>query len=574
MSFIHLSYLIPLVIFLVVYVYLILNSDKKFFKWVEDHWFYKRSLLNKVSTLLYILGFSLICLAMLDLRGPEEHVKGKSVDQKTIILIDSSASMLAEDVRPNRFSKSLLLVKHYIKKAVGQQISIVVFSDSQKRIIPFTDDIDLLKARINRLEEMNLNRGGTGLSQAIQESVQYFRNTSDDISGNILIFTDAEETEFGFDIKIPETITVGVIGVGSRKGAPIPVRNRNGEFIGNKKFEGKDVVSKLDEDFLKKLSTVIKNYKYWIATSYSIPTEDILNFFNRINKIKESDGEFRVRPVLTNYLLVPGMVLLILSTLLKFSKIFIPLVLLLLVNVNAFSQQDNPPEEKEPEKSARTLELELKFAENKLPKQGVKALAFNLLKDKFSDQAQVLYEEILDPDIKQENLNDYFNYALTLINNKKIDAGVKVYSDLLEYLDKYEAESTKEYRENITKNVLKALEQQSGGKGKSDQDKKDEQGQKGDSPDDQSKSDKSEKQSDKKDNKSSKSKEDQQKESDQKDQNDKQDQKEKDGKAEEKIAKKKVPSILKQLISDDNNLQKKLIDAETIEQKSRKIKDW
>ena len=71
---------------------------------------------------------------------------------KTIILVDSSASMLAEDVRPNRFKKALLLVKHYVKKAVGQQISLVVFSDNQKRIIPFTDDIDLINARLERLE--------------------------------------------------------------------------------------------------------------------------------------------------------------------------------------------------------------------------------------------------------------------------------------------------------------------------------------------------------------------------------------------------------------------------------------
>ena len=44
----------------------------------------------------------------------------------------------------------------------------------------------------------------------------------------------------------------------------------------------------------------------------------------------------------------------------------------------------------------------------------------------------------------------------------------------------------------------------------------------------------------------------------------------KDGKAK----KDKVPSILKQLLSDDNQLQKKVIDANTVKGKSREKKDW
>ena len=84
MNFTHLSYLIPVVIFISIYVFFYLKIEKQFFTWVKDHWFYKRSMANKVSGILYIVGFSLICLALLDLRGPEQRIKGNSVDQKTI----------------------------------------------------------------------------------------------------------------------------------------------------------------------------------------------------------------------------------------------------------------------------------------------------------------------------------------------------------------------------------------------------------------------------------------------------------------------------------------------------------
>ena len=50
---------------------------------------------------------------------------------------------------------------------------------------------------------------------------------------------------------------------------------------------------------------------------------------------------------------------------------------------------------------------------------------------------------------------------------------------------------------------------------------------------------------------------------------------EKDGKGESgKNEKQKVPSILKQLLSDDNQLQKKVIDANTVKGKARDKKDW
>ena len=174
MKFMHLEYIIPITIAIVFYCLFYFRLTEKFYQWIKDHWFYRRSLWTKLSLALHLVGISLILLALMDLRGPEKRVKGSKVEQKTIILVDSSASMLAEDVRPNRFSKALLLVKHYIKKAVGQKVSLVVFSDTQKRIVPFTEDMDLVNARLDSLEELDLKRGGTGLAQALQESIQYW----------------------------------------------------------------------------------------------------------------------------------------------------------------------------------------------------------------------------------------------------------------------------------------------------------------------------------------------------------------------------------------------------------------
>src|SRR5690606_28054376 len=129
---------------------------------------------------------------------------------------DISASMLAEDVRPNRIGKAIMLAKHYVKNAVGQQISVMIFSDKATKLVPFTKDINLLEARIDGIKNFDMNRGGTGLSLALQEAIQYFKMDAKEVPmGNILIISDAEENDVEFSLKIPDTISVGFIGLGT-----------------------------------------------------------------------------------------------------------------------------------------------------------------------------------------------------------------------------------------------------------------------------------------------------------------------------------------------------------------------
>ena len=286
MTFLNMSWLPLVLIAWGAFWFLVFKSEKKYFAWVADHWFLKRSFPSLLSSYFYFGGFALILLALMDPRGPEKLITGKVGDQKTVLLIDASASMLAEDVRPNRFEKAALLAKHFIKKSAGHQISVVVFSDGQKRIVPFTNDKDLVEARLDTLGNLDLERGGTGLSLALQETIQYFKDSDSAAFGNILILTDAEETDGGFDLEVPDGISVAVVGIGTAKGAPIPLRSPRGGFRGNKKHNGQTVITKLDETFLKSLGEKIEHFKYWVATSYTLPTEDILEFFNRSMKTK------------------------------------------------------------------------------------------------------------------------------------------------------------------------------------------------------------------------------------------------------------------------------------------------
>lgn len=309
-----------------VFATLIFFLEKKFFTFIKTYWFYKRSFLSFCSTLVFLLSLLVMLVTLLDLRGPEKKIEANVPLQKTIILLDNSQSMLVEDVRPDRFTRSIFLARHFIRHATGHQISVLLFSDTHKKIVPFTTDIELIDSRLSSLVKFSGQRGGSNLKQAISEAVQYFNASSKDFSeltGNILIFTDGEETYAGMKLSVPDNISVGVVGIGTQNGGPIPNRTKKGVFYGNKTYNGQEVISKLDESFLKFLGQEIKKYNYWLASStYNLPTKDILKFFDHFHFKKYSFSEVTIRPVLMEYILIPGIILYILSVLLGIGKTF------------------------------------------------------------------------------------------------------------------------------------------------------------------------------------------------------------------------------------------------------------
>ncbi len=583
MSFLYAQYAIFVIIAVIIWSIFVLRQNSLFKKWVVDHWFIKTNWKFKISSACQIIAVGLIAFALLDLRGPEKFVRASTSSQKTMILIDTSASMFVEDVRPNRFEKALLLVKHYVKRAYGQKISIAVFSDYPKKIVPFTDDIDLIEARIESLKELNLNSGGTSLSLAIGEAIQNFKMTEGDSSGNILVFTDAEETDGGMKLEVPDSISVGVVGVGTRRGGPVPVRNDRGIFIKNKTYQGETVISKLDESFLESFGQGIKYYKHWVATSYTLPTDEILNFFGRSHQIKLSKNNYRIRPVEAWKLLIPAMVLLSLGYFLKQFKVFSTVILLITMSNFSYAQMNvidpqtlaqigGEQEKKEPVKSPETLELEKKFAEGSLDDEGVRYLATKLMQDGFHEDASALYNEIMPEEINKDNVQHKFNHASSMLLGKgNRDEAVQKYKNIVDYLEKNDVPNGEEMRKKAKLNMLKAFKQSQGGGGKSDEDKKEK--------DQQDKNDKSQDKKD--DGKEGEKKKDQKKNNDEdkkkkpekdmrkKDSGDKEESKE-----EKKERQKKLPALLKQLMSDDNKLQKKMIDAKTTKRKSSEQKDW
>jgi Ca-activated chloride channel family protein len=588
-----------------------------YFKWIKSYWFFEQSNWNKISNFLYGLAIFLFLLALLDLRGPEMKVRANLPDQRTLIVLDSSLSMLSEDIRPNRFVKSLQLARHFVKGAAGHQIAIVLFSDLQKRIIPFTDDIDLLDSRLAALEKTNAVSGGTNISQAITEAAGYFESDSKeetkDSGGNILVFTDAEEGEEHFKLNLNKNINLALVGVGTAKGGNIPLRYDDGAVRGYKTVKGEQVITKLDENYIRELGKGVTNFRYWIANSYSLPTEEVMNFFRSIYNTKHNNGDMRVRPVFSHYILIPAIAVYCLSVLLgRFHSLrmikSMLLIFLLAFGITKVQALDEEPKELPPE-----IKKDLsRIREGKASRVEILKTAEKLLKAKEEEKATELYSEYTN---KKDEEAIHFNHATSLLKASKIKEALPLIQELLN------KSNNEDLKNKMRSNLSIALKNQKEEKDQKKQDKEDDKKDNNenkdkdqkDQKDDQKKEDKNNKQDNKKNDKQEKGN---QNKKDNKDKSGKEKSEDKDKKEKEKEKDKeknkdkdkdknkgdegekpeeqkpqtleqkekeieqkrrmtKTPGMIKQIMSDDRELQKKLMDTSTKEKGDLKPqKDW
>ncbi len=576
MSFEHLNYLPLIILIMLLLIFATIYLERKFFRMVRLYWFYKRSFFSVLSTFLFLIGMSFLFFSLLDLRGPEEKIKAGVPTERTIILIDTSASMLAEDVKPSRLQKAVLIAKHFARKAAGQQMAIVAFAEIQKKIVPFTNDLDLIDARLESIKNLRNQNGSSALTAAIQESIQYFKETGE-ARGNILVLTDGEETAEEIDLNVSKEIHVALVGLGTTQGGRIPLDDGQGFRFGYKKTRGQDVITKLSEGFFKKVASDLPSAEYWIANSYNFPTDEILEFFKGEKLNAEKQQDMVIKPVMMEYIVLPALLLLALSYIFKAVRVFTLSLFFLIMPLKASDEIKLTPEVQQKMHDLQNGKLN-KFEKIKL--------ADELLKSGAKDEGLALFEENLSlnnsDDIPQEA---FLNYGTGLLEKGDVAKGLAIYDSL----SKKKNLST-EIKDMMNKNVstfFKTQEkkkQQKKQQEKEDQDKKDKrQDQSGQqSGQQQDKNSKGNKQGEpkpedgqQKDQKKNESQDDKKEQENKNEEN-------KDSAQENEPEKKKLPPPklepkLKQLMSDDRQLQLKMIEQGTREmnrRKNRENKDW
>ena len=227
------------------------------------------------------LGLSFLILALVNPKmGTQlKTVKRQGVD--IVFALDVSKSMLAEDIAPNRLEKSKQIITKIIDKLGSDRVGIIIYAGNAYPLLPITTDQGAAKMFLQNAGPDLVSSQGTAINEALKLAKTFF---DDDTQTNRFLFivSDGEDHEENSGQVAKEILDEGIrtftIGIGSNKGAPIPIK-RNGRFIGYKK-DNKDevVITKLNVETLKEIAKNGKGkYIFGNKTSKTIEyVEDLL----------------------------------------------------------------------------------------------------------------------------------------------------------------------------------------------------------------------------------------------------------------------------------------------------------
>lgn len=229
-----------------------------------------------IKILLLTLGSVLVVISLL---SPQKEIEDEEIEVKGMniyVLIDTSRSMLTEDVYPNRLEAGKRVLTNLIQSLKGDRVGFIPFSDSAYIQMPLTDDYNITQNYINAIDTTLISGGGTELYQALELAEKSFKEIGSENKTVIVISDGGDFDKKSLDFVKENKIDVYSIGVGTKEGNVIP-EYLNGVKRGFIKDEsGSAVISKLNSDFLQKISNE-NNGKYYEVNNLVDTSKNFVN---------------------------------------------------------------------------------------------------------------------------------------------------------------------------------------------------------------------------------------------------------------------------------------------------------
>ena len=243
------------------------------------------------------LAFAIMSLARPQWGYIYEDVQRKGLD--LLFAVDTSRSMLSNDVQPNRLQRVKLAAQDLVSQLEGDRVGLIAFAGRAFLQAPLTIDYDAAVESINDLDTKTIPEGGTNISEAINLAVQTFGKSA---AGNraLIIFTDGEELS-GDAVKTAKAagdagIKIFTVGVGTPQGSLIPITGDDGGTAFVKDSSGQVVKSKLDEKRLQEIAQATGGFYLHLGdgprTMSQLYTQGLANM-----KAAEIDARLSRRPI-------------------------------------------------------------------------------------------------------------------------------------------------------------------------------------------------------------------------------------------------------------------------------------
>ena len=267
-----------------------------------------------VKAIILWMAFALLVfgLARPQFGSKLTEVKRKGIE--LIIALDVSNSMMSQDIQPSRLERAKQSISRLVDQLSNDRVGLIVFAGDAYVQLPVTSDYVSAKMFLSSISPGMVPKQGTAIGSAIDLAASSFGPQSE-TSKVIIVISDGENhaddpVAVAQRVYAEKGIIIHTIGIGSPKGAPIPVGNRGNDFLRDK--DGNVVITKLDEETLSKISYSAGG-SYLRATNSQFGLLPLLEEINRLERSEFKDKAYSEYDDQFQYLFGAALLLVILE---------------------------------------------------------------------------------------------------------------------------------------------------------------------------------------------------------------------------------------------------------------------
>lgn len=225
----------------------------------------------------FSLFIAAVALLIVAIARPQRGFDLEEVEQRgldVVVAVDTSKSMLATDVLPNRLGRAKLEALELMQTAKADRLGLVAFAGDAFLACPLTIDDTAFQQSVQALDVNSIPQGGTALAAAIDTALTAFKEKGQHKA--LVLFTDGEDNDEGALAAAEKAAKAGLkiftIGIGSAEGTLVQIPDGNGgtDYVRDEK--GQVVKTKLNESLLQQIAAATGGFYLPLRGANTIET--------------------------------------------------------------------------------------------------------------------------------------------------------------------------------------------------------------------------------------------------------------------------------------------------------------
>jgi Ca-activated chloride channel family protein len=218
-----------------------------------------------ISTQRRKIRFTLLVLAsaflIIALARPQYGFDLQEVEQSgldIVVAIDTSKSMLAQDIAPDRLDRAKLAALELMQDAKADRLGLVAFAGQAFLECPLTVDDTAFEQSVQALDVNSISQGGTGIANAIEAAETAYKENGH--FKTLVLLTDGEDNvDEAAALQAAQNtakdgLKIFTVGIGTTAGDLIRITDASGNSDYVRDAQGNVVKTHLNEDLLRQIA--------------------------------------------------------------------------------------------------------------------------------------------------------------------------------------------------------------------------------------------------------------------------------------------------------------------------------